>query len=619
MTDPPQHSKLRVFKNWLGWYDTTFIPLGTIVILSVSGLLGSFWEWGNRNDISNVNRVGFWSTVVIQGWGNRVITLSTAAIRVCMASQILVCCYMLASMAMEYDHILEKDREEMAIYQRGNDGPYSILLLYIKALWRKQRSNTLGLLVLALLLVISFASQLFSTTLLSDLAAEILPGTAVVRQIPYDTRTHEDYTAYNTRPREFPIFGESKVVRTFVDGNGSTPGFFDSGPVNRVFVPLVTAERESLASYDGPVNALEMQYLCLPLPLNYTWNDTLMTGTLGQPSPQLKQIIADHGARYNLTANTQWSQITFACDDPWRGEITICDVGSSITQNWKLLFGTASNTTSPESPSGYQGEWLTKRFYRSNALTPNVRMKYTACFNHLSWGDGYGRLTSSGNLTEPVLLNSTAIKNPNTWDIGWNTSSIQRVLGVQFLQPLPVPQRGIYELLSYNITTPGLTAFYGSGLSYVPNWNWCIGPHSSAVFFTADGRPSCMIKTQLNRALFDVFNNTFTETGRVGLAHEAVTSVLHADSYYQELPRFNSVAEGTVRAFVNGEAPRRWVGFAVVMAFVGTHLGIVAVLLVVYARSKSFGRAWKVEEGVEKMGSREELVEKGTVGVAVER
>jgi len=80
--------------------------------------------------LSGENRL--WAQVVNDMWATRVITLSTAILRLCRAAQMLLCCYMLASMALEYDQICEQDKEMMTVFQRGNEGPISMCWMFSK-------------------------------------------------------------------------------------------------------------------------------------------------------------------------------------------------------------------------------------------------------------------------------------------------------------------------------------------------------------------------------------------------------------------------------------------------------------------------------------------------------
>jgi len=381
------------------------------------------------------------------------------------------------------------------------------------------------------------------------------------------------------------------VERKFIDGHGSSPGFFDSGPVRRAFVPLPASERVALASYDGPVNVLEMQYLCFPIPLNYIWNSTKMTGTFAQPSARVLQFIAERGGPFNLTSTTDWSKIEFTCE-PNMGDLSVCE-GQSIG-SWSMIFGKADNPTATTLPDEYQGEWVTSTFVNIDNLYPNIRMKYTVCAKHVKSGDGHARIESKSNLTEPVLLNGT---KDSGREAKWDTSAIQRVLGVQSMERRSSQQRGIFQLLSHKVIEYGVTGIYGNGLNYVPVWVWCIGPHHTALSVDKYGRSTCGdIDKQLNLALLDIFNNTLIDTGRIGLALEAVTSILHADTYYQNMPRFEKVAAGTIKDFVSGQAPRRWLGFGIVVGFMILHLVLVTSVIIVFVRSRSFDNIWKPDE-----------------------
>lgn len=96
-------------------------------VLAIAGFFASFWTWGYSR-----GKTGFWAQVVNDMWATRVITLSTAIPRLCRAAQMLLCCYMLASMALESGQIREQGKEMMTVFQRGNEGPISMCWMFSK-------------------------------------------------------------------------------------------------------------------------------------------------------------------------------------------------------------------------------------------------------------------------------------------------------------------------------------------------------------------------------------------------------------------------------------------------------------------------------------------------------
>ncbi|KAF8244079.1 hypothetical protein K440DRAFT_636535 [Wilcoxina mikolae CBS 423.85] len=196
-TEPNNGEKsgtLTKFKYRFCWYNTLSIPIGSMGIIGIAGFLASFWAWGYSQA-----KTGFWARVVIATFATRVITISTAILRVFMAAQMLLCCYMLASMALEYNQVREQDKEMMTAFQRGNEGPLSMFLMFIKARAHSYR-NIGGLIALGLMVLTGVASQLFSTMLLWDFVTMELPGNSTSRAIAYGDNSPIECTRYNHNP-----------------------------------------------------------------------------------------------------------------------------------------------------------------------------------------------------------------------------------------------------------------------------------------------------------------------------------------------------------------------------------------------------------------------------------
>src|SRR5690606_20477821 len=92
--------------------------------------------------------------------------------------------------------------------------------------------------VLVVLLLTSIATQLSSTILLSDLTTEMIPNTIRAQAIPMTSPGRTECALETSTPHEFPIFAENTTEGFFEPGDSSTPGFYDSGWVQRAFIPL---------------------------------------------------------------------------------------------------------------------------------------------------------------------------------------------------------------------------------------------------------------------------------------------------------------------------------------------------------------------------------------------
>ncbi|KAI5782518.1 hypothetical protein FPQ18DRAFT_311118 [Pyronema domesticum] len=458
----------------------------------------------------------------------------------------------------------------MSVLQRANEGPNGMLLMYAKA-WLKSHKNTVGFLTLLLMVIINLASQLFSTALLSDFQRGEVPGKPVRAAVYYAMSDPPKNPDFKSRPNIFPVFAENPAKRntTIIDGRGPSAGLFDSGLVCRAFLPVSADVRTAIKSYTGPGNIPEMHHFCAPIPLKYSWDGFAMNASLQDPPPQLKSRFEAYRSTFNLSGNVDWTSIYFNQCHHWIGEISICEPldKSFNTYKWSLIFKSPDNPTATNS-TVYQDEWAIQTFdiNNNNSGLESRRMMYTACARKLGWGDGDIKVGAEMSLMEPTIsisINQDRYSKLNPTQ--WNTSAIQRVLGVCSRTSLnsTAQERRIWSLYSYPKPLPGpklgastTGTYYGDPLQKVPSWNWCIGPHGMALRTSIDGKQTCYIEQQLNVALLALFNNTFYDTGRIALAMEATITVLHSNAYYQNQPLFTEKSDAVIQQFV-GETHRR--------------------------------------------------------------
>jgi hypothetical protein len=614
------------FLERFGYYDTFALPTGTIGIIAAMTVLISLWEFGNRP--TTEAHIGFWSKFVVDGWATRTTTISCAILRICLAAQSFTCCYMVASLVLEYDQVAKgNDTKLMTIYQSVNAGPNDIMMLLLKRFSFER--NQIGLAVAALMALSILVSQMFSTILISDMNNIIIPGNNLSTKVLYDQDvSYPLKSSLETFPSEYPLFAEHATSPFFVKGNQSSPGLSDSGGVVRAFFPLKSPERQSISSYSGPASVAELHYICFPPEMShhnatYTvdpdylppWYKLLLTGRLKFPS-QLNEYTKLLARDLPSLGNFNWtsSYWEFNCTLAF-STFTTCVLDGPIFDNgtwgreapfnlsphWNLVFSSQYPVSVGTAGAAYEGEWGTTtitftienstveesrgvKIFRPRIIVP---IKYSLCLGWSIPSDRNIVAEVASNVTEPVL---GQLRVDNTM----NTTAIQNQLGVAThnARDTDHQSRGIFDMKSNDRLIP-VSYSYGPP-RYWSAMNWCIYPPNNnnesfkigCAGITGDTNGYELGK--LNPVFNALFINTLRDTGKLVFAIEAVQTLLYASAYYQTMFAFDMEAQATMTLFTLVLVPRRWRGLIVVGSFVSLHFILLASVIWVYVSSRSF-------------------------------
>jgi len=286
------------WRTRFGVYQPLVLVGGTLGVAAAISTLISFWIWGIGRDHS-----GMWATVVITDWGTRLITLSSTVIRACVGAQTIICCMILATLALEHGLVIYKDAAAMSMLQYSTSGPFNMTF----PLLRGARPNThlfskryFGLVFLVGLATVNIVIQFTSTLLVSDTSNWSVYGREEYRSVGYGIENYIMYSQYGLyqRPPEFPTFAEGlSETEAFkiVEGAGSID-WIDSGSHIRALIPLPKVERESLVRYSGPALAIDPHVMCvahgpeeLGVTVGYQYID-MVTGNLSLTVDKVEKL-----------------------------------------------------------------------------------------------------------------------------------------------------------------------------------------------------------------------------------------------------------------------------------------------------------------------------------------
>ncbi|KAF8244589.1 hypothetical protein K440DRAFT_609164 [Wilcoxina mikolae CBS 423.85] len=610
------------FKRRFGSFQLVTLSVGTILIVSVAVLLGTLWEYCNRVSTPSRQQVqNIWSDLVLRGWLSQFVTICSAILRICISMQLLLVCMMLASLALENRQVRDQDIGITFIHQYANSGPFGIAWQFITA--AKSARKSLGLLAIMLLTLESVFVQFSSTILFGDLKLVLLrEGFDTMTQVNYTFGTWDpgdDLNMLRATPIEFPVFAEKSAARITVTG-GKTAGMVDSGSVIRALLPLRGSKLASLASYRGPVMAVNTQAVCFaPKFVNATVQFHRLP-PLGPQSPgiewrtietvnflaQIDNMEAGSANRKlfersslkfggiefdfapincTLTANT--TSICEVTDTIERHERTPREVNgfpavnmTDVGLHWLLVSNSSWINSSNINPTpikrdgneAFDGtEWATQNF-----PSQDLRIRHSLCAILFKWAAGGVDVDVTSNYTEPRLY-----RNPPSADGSWefDTTYVQRQLGSDGPKRMSNQDRGILNLPSFNRNES----------QKIQSIGWSLRLRSTRAEYGTTIPGARTGETRLFEPTVEtLFMNSYHDTKQLSLAWEAAMMTSFTTFYYHLLDFFVLPGDATIRFFKWYAVPRKSLGLFVVFANIVLHFVLVSVILWAFFSSQSF-------------------------------
>nr|KAH7311037.1 hypothetical protein BKA65DRAFT_558860 [Rhexocercosporidium sp. MPI-PUGE-AT-0058] len=251
----------RTFQEQLGTWNMVVMTIGSLYALIILGFLWFLW-YANE-------RIPFWRWLVLKGYVQRTVTLSSAVLRTVVALQSSLSTSMLAALILETLGFRLRKSAFLSI-QRSNGGlPFE--LLEPRYFWR--HSKTILCLIVSLCTT-TILAYFISTALISDFQLVYTAGYPVNARFSYTLLNktllgdEPSYTSY--RPANFPVFAEySEPVQKSDDQHNVD----DTGPTVRALLPIPNpSTREQLHSFHGYGTLLNSHVVCVqPIIRNLTF------------------------------------------------------------------------------------------------------------------------------------------------------------------------------------------------------------------------------------------------------------------------------------------------------------------------------------------------------------
>jgi hypothetical protein len=435
------------------------MSFGSLYALLVLGLL--WFLWGGSDNIS------FWRWLVLKGYVQRTVTLSSAILRTIVCAQSSLSTSMLAAIIMETLGFSFKNSAFLSI-QRANGGlPFKLLeIRYFLGHAKVISSLTI------LLSFTTVAAYFTSTALIADFKLISTPGYLVEGRTLHsldDMSPLGDESVYsNYRPANFPAFAEYSEPVAVYSGEQEID---DTGPTLRAILPISSATiHENLNNYVGYATLLNSHVVCVkPVIEGLTFESKreenlvlikpLISGRISLervPSgimfdPNAAKYIANMPVFNTTRGPTQFA--TFTCQmaphntvaDEW--PISMCVAGNrlnlfsaALDEGRLNILGTRATSllnetilldplsyvvvnysgVPPQSKSNLttfriassnwtetEGDWPTWRTFKAPSTYPGfISVSISYCFSHFAGIDAPISANSSTPRIEPILSKS---------------------------------------------------------------------------------------------------------------------------------------------------------------------------------------------------------------------
>ncbi|KAF8247392.1 hypothetical protein K440DRAFT_643910 [Wilcoxina mikolae CBS 423.85] len=623
-------AKARVTAVWVGFrkrfgiFEAVALFFGSIAIMFVAAMLAFLWVFCNQEttESSGLRPNDIWKRVILKDWTTRIITVCSALLRMCIGAQVLIVCLMLATLSLEYQLKAKHAEILTTTTKSATTGPFAISLLsFLYFVFRgssiRVLKHVLLLLAVTLLALESGIVQFASTILLSDLKVTLLrDGGGASRAINYTfTPVWQDHGMDITlfdRPAavDFPVFAEDIVEPRSVYNDGkSSGGLVDSGSTVRALLSLKPEDRRALARYQGPAILVHLRSICFAPQFdtstasmsntsvpNVTFSGQLSNMALGSYH---RKLLERTSVTFNSSEAVYFEPIGNCTIIA--GDISLCDLqlvaqdsaggtggygGFPSKTLSKIDWVLVSNLSFPDYPlssspftslppgasvklqpnsSSYDGtEWTTQAFPAISVEGHGIhipKIEHSLCTFLYQAATGDILADAKTNYSEPGLS--------SLWnrDAKYITTDIQIQLGVDAPGPLKKSpkERGIFSLASFsrNNDAPVVRMSWGRGFGTIH-------------------------KTLPGTVPGDIFTNTLRDTKQLSSAWDAAAMTLVSSHHSFHLNFYDLPGNASMYFFRPYSIPKQYLGFQIVMVFIGFHFVLLCVILGVYFQSETF-------------------------------
>ncbi|OBR07271.1 hypothetical protein CH63R_08792 [Colletotrichum higginsianum IMI 349063] len=461
-------SPRRIQWKALGMLGLCIMGIGTLLIVGAIVFLGSFWQTSIRAGDGEIVHPQLWSVVVFSDWASRVVTITAAVLRICLALQMGVFTAMMASLMIERAGVPLTSAPLISILRAVSVSPYNLITWTTFAMpWRDRLIYTFSIAV-SVLLAVGF--QFSSTVLLSDFnAVNVTTPNKVAdvllsggNNVDTDRETLEGSKLWNSPPPTYFRFAEAPRAPS---DKQLSDRYEDTGHILRALLPFeAETSRSRLRRYRGPAAVLDSRVVCARPsvteiessleghnfdgggdPFYEEFSATGIFGFQGDPdNPPIQQSSIRDSWPFNCVVPSQGTQkerawVTSICSLsqtmlghiafqgmpklPERGSpsttMFLLFKGSGSGSDWQRVVRKLGNTTDTN-PVTHSGSWeanatdWTKStdgiWARVHLPETNYSMSVSACFTILGAEFLNVSMSSDSNGPEPSLVwdNATA-------------------------------------------------------------------------------------------------------------------------------------------------------------------------------------------------------------------
>ncbi|KAJ0131334.1 hypothetical protein HZ326_25574 [Fusarium oxysporum f. sp. albedinis] len=516
--------------------------------------------------------------------------MSTAVIRTAMATQASLATAMLAAVVLE---TIDTPLVQGPIYSviRAVRAAPTTLLLTAK-LRPKGRLSTLVFALVVIEILVTLASQFFSTIFIFDFEvstyANIINAADVSTLDTLDVPRHRSFEMPPASSWTFAGLSES-----FTKG----PNFHDTGHTYRSFLPFGDeGERTHLRNFRGPAIIMDHRVVrANPSLVNLDPNSDIPS--FSRLSGQIALNTDSYSMFHKVDDAQQYVNFTCALPIPMypsnttEGETSLCHANAGV--DWAVLL---------EIP-WYTHLQIASTMFMIIDVVSEEALLYGNGARHAATSireEGPWTLVSNGSNMEALrvtaclanlLAPAFTIDMYSSWDnleprMSWDdevqkydTETSRSQLGAS-LTPGTLKDRGV--------------------LTLAPKSQWkefplpaVLGPYSAAWYFSSSvsnamSRPEPAPQT----------GNATMERADPGLilSNSALMARIYQMAYYEQLLKLSSKAKASTSFSSTDIIPVRWAGFAAATALIVTHFVIIATITVLFARfteSSMIGNYWQ--------------------------
>ncbi|KAK8127279.1 hypothetical protein PG984_008387 [Apiospora sp. TS-2023a] len=607
-------TKSRTFMEKLGFMSVAALSGGFIVILAAVAVLCFIWYDASRA-IRHESPSSIWLSIVTWGWTTRVITICTAMLRAAVSLQTAVITPIVASLLLEVKGTRTHTMPLVSIVRAVSVSPTSLLRPTLSEFGPYS-------IVIIISSLLSTATQLISTILISDFATTSIASPATTRTLRIGgILPSQRYDLYTAAPANYWRFAE------YTETLPQQPGTVDTGISFRAAIPFTDqSSRIRLLHYSGLHPVWNSRVACTtPTLLNASWDpdSESINGDLVLNDPNASSIAhAINGSAFS-----------FRCVLPSTFP-SICQLNTGPYLNhaswWSDLYLLVEPTETP-----FPSDWafnasLTDSAARRSQREANSRRPFpqdssswitvrhsagfplaylTVCATAINDPCNYRNVTMSGGplANEPTRnygrneddhdrMHPSSRQFSTFANQTYTSNSLLDTVGVRHQfdaleEYVPFEDR---EVIGLSILPGKPDTFNPSGTSRAPPW----GANNTLVL--GDGRGKSDVSdtgpVYAHPIHGAIFRDTLDATANPALAVQTLLTTLHLMQYYDSSYKVDLSASVS---YVLSEAvliPVRWSGLIAVLCMLVVHLAVVAVMLVLFlsrTQASMLGNAWQ--------------------------